>query len=84
MNFRVIGISVLVSFLNLTVSAQLAAYSMPFEESPHEGTWLQWPHNYTYGGGAEDVEYSWVAMTQALISGENVHIIAYNSDEVVL
>jgi agmatine deiminase len=21
-------------------------YTMPAEEEPHEGTWLQWPHDY--------------------------------------
>ena len=47
----------------------------------HEGTWLQWPHNFTYGSGAEDVEASWVQMTAALSPGERVHIIAYNEEE---
>lgn len=60
----------------------VAQYSMPSEEGPHEGTWLQWPHNYTYGSGAEDVETSWVAMTAALTEGERVHIIAYNAGEI--
>jgi agmatine deiminase len=59
-----------------------AQYSMPHEESPHEGTWLQWPHNFTYGSGAEDVEASWVDMTKALAVGERVHIIAYDVDQV--
>jgi agmatine deiminase len=54
---------------------------MPSEEFTHEGTWLQWPHNFTYGSGAEDVESSWVQMTAALTPGERVHIIAYNEDE---
>ena len=46
----------LMSWFNaLHVTAQ---YSIPSEEDPHEGTWLQWPHNYTYGSGAEDVESS--------------------------
>lgn len=56
---------------------------MPLEELPHEGTWLQWPHNYTYGTGAEDVESSWVEMTSALSAGERVHIVAYNDFEVI-
>jgi agmatine/peptidylarginine deiminase len=60
----------------------MAQYSMPSEEHPHEGTWLQWPHNYTYGSGAEDLEISWVAMTAALTEGERVHIIAYNEGEI--
>ncbi len=55
---------------------------MPHEESAHEGTWLQWPHNFTYGSGAEDVEASWVEMTKALAVGERVHIIAYDVDQV--
>lgn len=55
---------------------------MPSEESMHEGTWLQWPHNYTYGSGAEEVESSWIEMTVALSLAERVHIIAYNEDEV--
>ncbi len=67
-------------FLALTASAQL---TMPHEESEHEGTWLQWPHNYTYGFGAEDMEMSWVEMTAALTSGERVHLIAYAEEEVV-
>ena len=25
-------------------------YRMPSEETTHEGTWLQWPHNYVYEG----------------------------------
>ena len=66
--------------ISLNVCAQ---YTMPHEESAHEGTWLQWPHNYTYGSGAEDVESSWVAMTEALSGGERVHIVAYNAEEVV-
>ena len=56
-------------------------HTMPIEEFTHEGTWLQWPHNFTYGSGAEDVESSWVQMTAALTPGERVHIIAYNEYE---
>lgn len=75
-------------FLSLFLSCLMilnmsAQFTMPHEESEHEGTWLQWPHNYTYGSGAEDVEMSWVAMTEALSGGERVHIVAYNAEEVV-
>ena len=59
----------------------LAQYTMPSEEALHEGTWLQWPHDYTYQFGASDFEPAWIAMTEALITGENVHIIAYNQNE---
>jgi len=57
-------------------------YVMPEETAEHEGTWLQWPHDYTYGVGYRDnVEHTWVEMTRGLIKGENVHIIAYNEQE---
>ncbi len=62
-------------------TAQTVQYTMPSEESLHEGTWLQWPHDYTYNFGASDFEPTWIEMTEALITGENVHIIAYNEEE---
>ena len=34
--------------------AQEILYTMPSEEHAHEGTWIQWPHNYTYSWGASD------------------------------
>jgi len=72
--------SILAFGLWLFYSVQMnAQFSMPSEEALHEGTWLQWPHNYTYDAGAEDVEASWVAMTKALSPDERVHIIAYNA-----
>jgi agmatine deiminase len=58
---------------------------MPSEESPHEGTWLQWPHNRTTAHGSskdsdliQRYEPSWVIMTQALHASEKVHIIVYD------
>tara|TARA_B100000900_G_C20594412_1_gene722843 strand:- start:1692 stop:2864 length:1173 start_codon:yes stop_codon:yes gene_type:complete len=54
---------------------------MPSEEALHEGTWLQWPHDYTYSFGASDFEPTWVEITEALVTSENVHIIAYNEEE---
>lgn len=57
-------------------------YSMPDERGKHEGTWLQWPHNLTYGKGyKEEVESIWIEMTSALSEGENIHIIAYDEYE---
>lgn len=57
-------------------------YTMPEENEPHEGTWLQWPHEYQYGELYRDeLDPTWVAMTEALVTGENVHIIAYNQAE---
>lgn len=58
-------------------------YTMPLENEEHEGTWLQWPHNFTYPPFyKEDLEDTWVSMTRELIKGENVHIIAYDSNEL--
>jgi len=56
---------------------------MPEETAQHEGTWLQWPHNNLYGPWyIDDVEPTFLAMTNALQAGENVHIIAYDSTEL--
>lgn len=57
-------------------------YTMPEESEPHEGTWLQWPHHYQFGKAyRESLDPTWVAMTQALVTSEKVHIIAYNQTE---
>jgi agmatine deiminase len=55
---------------------------MPFEDGLHEGTWLQWPHNFTYPPWwQEDNEPAFIQMVAALESGENVHIIVYDLNE---
>lgn len=57
-------------------------YTMPEESEPHEGTWLQWPHEYQYGKTYRNrLDATWVAMTKALISSEKVHLIAYDEAE---
>lgn len=57
-------------------------YQFPSEESAHEGTWLTWPHHYTYGKEYRDeVEDIWLEMAYALHTGEMVHIIAYDKTE---
>ncbi|BDZ30287.1 agmatine deiminase family protein [Lactiplantibacillus sp. WILCCON 0030] len=54
----------------------------PKETARHEGTWLTWPHRYTYGRAyRNEIEPIWIAMTAALSHGEKVHIIAYNVKE---
>ena len=56
-------------------------YTMPDESEPHEGTWLQWPHEHQYGTEYRDyIDATWVAMTKALISSEKVHLVAYDND----
>ncbi len=57
-------------------------YTMPEESEPHEGTWLQWPHQFQYGiAYRNSLDQTWVSMTKELVSGEKVHIIAYNQIE---
>lgn len=57
-------------------------YTMPEESALHEGTWLQWPHQYQYGKTYSNrLDATWVAMTKELVSSEKVHIIAYNEAE---
>lgn len=57
------------------------SYTMPSEEAIHEGTWLQWPHNNQYADHIERHENTFVAITEALHTGERVHIIAYDQTE---
>ncbi|WP_315078161.1 agmatine deiminase family protein [uncultured Clostridium sp.] len=60
----------------------MSNYYFPAEEREHEGTWLSWPHYYTYGKKyRDDVEGIWLEMVDALYTGEKVHIIAYNGTE---
>jgi len=57
-------------------------YTMPEESENHEGTWLQWPHQYQYGIAYRNgLDATWISMTQALVTSEKVHIIAYNQTE---
>ncbi len=58
------------------------AFTMPSEEVAHEGTWLQWPHKYTYGEQHPNrYDQIWIDMTKALHIGERVHIVAYDEAE---
>ncbi|MFM2267363.1 MAG: hypothetical protein RL757_804 [Bacteroidota bacterium] len=57
-------------------------YTMPEESSAHEGTWLQWGHQYQYGATYRNrIDATWVAMTKELVTSEKVHIIAYDTAE---
>tara|TARA_B100001142_G_scaffold304619_2_gene332870 strand:- start:386 stop:1621 length:1236 start_codon:yes stop_codon:yes gene_type:complete len=72
----------LLVFLPLTNTAQVIEYTMPFEDGPHEGTWLAWPHNFTYPPWwQEDNEPAFIEMVSVLESGENVYIIVYDENE---
>src|SRR5574341_136809 len=53
-----------------------SSYRMPAEWAPHEGTWLQWPHDNLFWGYQLRLERMWLMMVDALHRHENVHIIA--------
>ncbi len=62
--------------------ATMTTNYFPPETAQHEGTWLTWPHRYTYGRGyRNEIEPIWIAMVKALAPGEKVHIVAYNEKE---
>ena len=66
-------------FLGTSVGLCAADYEMPFEEEEHEGTWLQWPHNNGWDPNhIQRYEETWIQMTEALHTGERVHIIVWN------
>lgn len=72
----------IVLFFSAHVNLCAQTYTMPPEHELHEGTWLQWPHQYEYGSLYRNrLDATWVAMTQALVGGEKIHIIAYNNTE---
>ncbi len=75
-------ITTIIVLLTMTMTSFTQTYTMPHENEPHEGTWLQWPHQYEYGMAYRNsLDATWVAMTSALVGGEKVHIIAYNTTE---
>jgi agmatine deiminase len=51
-----------------------AGFYMPAEWAPHEGTWLQWPHDDLYPGHQMRLEHFWLALTETLHQHERVHI----------
>lgn len=60
----------------------MSNYTFPAEDVAHEGTWLNWPHHYTYGMDyREEVEPIWIEMVAALHDGERIHIVAYDAVE---
>lgn len=69
-------------FMLIPYKATAQSYYMPAESDRHEGTWLQWPHQYEYGMMFRNsLDDTWVAMTKALVGGEKVFIIAYDDVE---
>ena len=67
---------------NPNTSDSTIVYTMPDESAPHEGTWLQWPHQYQYGATYRNrLDATWVSMTKELALSERVHLIAYDETE---
>lgn len=51
-------------------------FYIPAESEPHEGTWLQWPHDGPFPDMQIRLESLWLAMTDVLQEHETVHIVA--------
>lgn len=50
-------------------------YAMPAEWTPHEGTWLSWPHNpRTWAGNFGPIPFVFSEIVRGLCGHENVHI----------
>jgi agmatine deiminase len=75
-------LSILFTFVACNKNEGTILYKMPEESSTHEGTWLQWPHQYQYGiTYRNSLDSTWIDMTKELITSEKVHIIAYDETE---
>lgn len=75
-------IGIIIIFLSMINTNSFSQFVMPEETIEHEGTWLQWPHQYTYGiFYRNSLDNTWVEMTSALVNSEKVHIVAYNTTE---
>jgi len=74
--------TLIILLLANTLDAKTIQYTMPEEAAHHEGTWLQWPHQYTYGMYYRNsLDQTWVDMTSALVTSEKVHIVAWNNTQ---
>ena len=79
---KYIHLLIAIAFISLAARLEAQSYTMPAEDLPHEGTWLQWPQPYLYGAAySSSLDTTWIQMTRALVQSEKVHIIAYNSTE---
>jgi agmatine deiminase len=59
-----------------TMTPRSLGYSMPAEWSPHEATWLAWPHNHeTWPTQLEQVRDVWIEMIGALSPHERVCLL---------
>lgn len=48
-------------------------YTIPEESEIHEGTWLQWPHQYQYGiGYRNSLDPTRTAIVKELVTSEKV------------
>jgi agmatine deiminase len=84
MKFNSIGriLPIMAIYMLIGERSYSQSYRMPHENETHEGTWLQWPHQFEYGiAYRNSLDDTWIAMTAALVAGEKVHIIAYNEVE---
>ncbi len=75
-------IALIFATVSMALQALSQSYEMPAEHLPHQGTWLQWPHQFEYGILYRNrLDATWVQMTSALVGSEKVHIVAYDAIE---
>ena len=74
--------NILLVLFPFILGAQNILYTMPAEDTPHEATWLQWPHNNTFPPfHISDNESAFVEITAALVASERVNIVVYDTIE---
>lgn len=67
------------SFTGCAADYNQKNYVMPSEEEEHQATFLQWPHQHTYGlEYMEQLEPIWVEMAVELSKSEDVNIVVYD------
>ena len=75
-------LNILLVLFPVILEAQNILYAMPAEDTPHEATWLQWPHNNTYPPfHISDNEPAFIEITAALAPTEKVYIVVYDAIE---
>tara|TARA_B100000683_G_scaffold101371_1_gene100211 strand:- start:9318 stop:9653 length:336 start_codon:yes stop_codon:yes gene_type:complete len=66
--------NILLVLFPFILGAQNILYTMPAEDTPHESTWLQWPHNNTFPPfHISDNESTFVEITATAVEEHNTN-----------
>lgn len=78
----ILMVSIIALGCSRRVEPEVAPYIFPDENELHQATWLIWPHKYYYEEETvRKLDPIWIQMTDALVTGEKVKIVAYNKGE---